>query len=171
MVGDGENRKSMAYVENVAAFLEYAIAFKPGVHIYNFVDKPDFTMNMLVKTVNMILGKSEEIGFRLPFTVGYLIGRCFDFAAAITGMKFAIKLVQFASRNFAPTQSTTRQSIEPASYDQSPSWKLWNEPFDMSSSSRMSRKACSIPSRGNKETMPECLGPTPLQQLHGKPGH
>ena len=35
MVGDGLNRKSMAYVENVAAFLEYSLDFKPGVHIYN----------------------------------------------------------------------------------------------------------------------------------------
>jgi GlcNAc-P-P-Und epimerase len=30
MVGNGENRKSMAYVENVAAFIEYAMSFKPG---------------------------------------------------------------------------------------------------------------------------------------------
>ena len=29
MVGDGLNRKSMAYVENVAAFLEYSLDFKP----------------------------------------------------------------------------------------------------------------------------------------------
>ena len=45
MVGNGKNRKSMAYVENVAAFIEYSMSFKPGVHIYNFIDKPDFTMN------------------------------------------------------------------------------------------------------------------------------
>ena len=66
MVGRGENRKSMAYVENLSAFIEYSISFEPGVHIYNFIDKPDFTMNSLVANVYRILGRSEKIGFRLP---------------------------------------------------------------------------------------------------------
>jgi len=52
MIGDGENRKSMAYVENVAAFLEYSLGFENGLHIYNYIDKPDFDMNTLVKNVN-----------------------------------------------------------------------------------------------------------------------
>lgn len=94
MVGQGENRKSMAYVENVVAFIEYSMSFKPGVHIYNYVDKPDFTMNSLVANVNRILGRSEKIGFRLPFTVGYFIGKGFDLAAAITGKRFAISSIR-----------------------------------------------------------------------------
>lgn len=94
MVGDGKNRKSMAYVENVAAFLQYAMAFKPGVHIYNYIDKPDFTMNVLVGTVNRMLGKSEKIGLRLPFALGYAIGKCFDALAVITGKKFAVSSIR-----------------------------------------------------------------------------
>lgn len=94
MVGNGENRKSMAYVENVAAFIEYAMSFKPGVHIYNFADKPDFTMNSLVANVNRILGRPEQIGFRLPFSVGYAIGKGFDLAAALTGGRFAISSIR-----------------------------------------------------------------------------
>jgi nucleoside-diphosphate-sugar epimerase len=94
MVGSGENRKSMAYVENVAAFIEYSMSFKPGVHIYNFIDKPDFTMNTLVANVNRILGRPEKIGFRLPFAVGYLIGKGFDLVAAITGKRFAISSIR-----------------------------------------------------------------------------
>ncbi len=94
MVGSGENRKSMAYVENVAAFIEYSMSFKPGVHIYNFIDKPDFTMNALVGNVNRILGRPEKIGFRLPFAVGYLIGKGFDLVAAITGKRFAISSIR-----------------------------------------------------------------------------
>ena len=35
MFGNGKNKKSMAYVENVVAFLEYSLSFKPGLHIYN----------------------------------------------------------------------------------------------------------------------------------------
>jgi len=94
MVGSGENRKSMAYVENVAAFIEYSMSFKPGVHIYNFIDKPDFTMNSLVANVNRILGRPEKIGFRLPFTVGYAIGKGFDLVAALTGKRFAISSIR-----------------------------------------------------------------------------
>lgn len=94
MVGDGENRKSMAYVENVAAFIEHSMSFKPGVHIYNFIDKPDFTMNSLVANVNRILGRPEKIGFRLPFTLGYLIGKGFDVVASLTGKRFAISSIR-----------------------------------------------------------------------------
>jgi nucleoside-diphosphate-sugar epimerase len=94
MVGSGENRKSMAYVENVAAFIEYSMSFKPGVHIYNFIDKPDFTMTRLVANVNRILGRPEKISFRLPFAVGYFIGKCFDLVASITGKRFAISSIR-----------------------------------------------------------------------------
>jgi nucleoside-diphosphate-sugar epimerase len=94
MVGNGENRKSMAYVENVAAFIEYSLTFKPGVHIYNFIDKPDFTMNQLVGSVKRILGQPEQIGFRLPYAVGYAIGKGFDLVAAVTGKRLAISSIR-----------------------------------------------------------------------------
>ena len=94
MVGSGENRKSMAYVENIAAFIEYSMSFKPGVHIYNFIDKPDFTMNQLVGSVKRILDQPEEISFRLPFAVGYAIGKGFDLVAAISGVRLAISSIR-----------------------------------------------------------------------------
>ena len=94
MIGDGLNRKSMAYVENVVAFLEYSLDFKPGVHIYNYIDKPDFTMNSLVAHVNKLLGRPAEIKFRLPFSIGLLIGSCFDLVAKTTGKKFPISAIR-----------------------------------------------------------------------------
>ena len=94
MVGQGENRKSMAYVENVAAFIEYSMNFKPSIHIYNFIDKPDFTMNSLVANVNRLLGRPEKIWFRLPFAFGILIGKCFDLVAVFTGKRFAISSIR-----------------------------------------------------------------------------
>lgn len=94
MVGHGENRKSMAYVDNVAAFIEYSMGFKPGVHIYNYIDKPDFTMNSLVANVNRILGRPEKIKFRLPFSLGLLIGKGFDLLAALTRKRFTISSIR-----------------------------------------------------------------------------
>lgn len=94
MVGNGLNRKSMAYVENVAAFIEYSLNFKPGVHIYNYIDKPDFTMNSLVDRVNKLLSRSEKIKLRLPYIVGLTIGKLFDFIAFITRKKFSISSIR-----------------------------------------------------------------------------
>jgi len=94
MVGNGENRKSMAYVENVAAFIEFCLDFQPGVYVYNFIDKPDFSMNSLVAKVNKILGRSEKIGFRLPYTIGYLAGKGFDLVASVTGKTFPISSIR-----------------------------------------------------------------------------
>jgi nucleoside-diphosphate-sugar epimerase len=94
MVGNGLNRKSMAYVENVAAFLEYTLSFKPGVHIYNYIDKPDFTMNSLVTYVNKLLGRSANLKIGLPFSIGLLIGYGFDLIACITGKKFPISAIR-----------------------------------------------------------------------------
>lgn len=94
MVGDGKNRKSMAYVENVASFLEYSLSFKPGIHIYNYIDKPDFTMNQLVAHVNALLGGSSEIKIRLPYWLGLLIGKTFDAVAFILNRKFPISAIR-----------------------------------------------------------------------------
>lgn len=94
MVGNGENRKSMTYVENVAAFIEYSIGFKPGIHIYNFIDKPDFTMNVLVANVSRILGRSNKIKIRLPLAIGLIIGKAFDVVAALSGTQFAISSIR-----------------------------------------------------------------------------
>jgi nucleoside-diphosphate-sugar epimerase len=94
MIGNGFNRKSMAYVENVAAFLEYSLNFKPGIHLYNYIDKPDFTMNQLVTHVNMLLNRSEEIKIRLPYWLGFAIGKLYDVVAFLTKKKFAISSIR-----------------------------------------------------------------------------
>jgi len=94
MVGGGQNRKSMAYVENVAAFLEHALNFKPGLHIYNYIDKPDFTMNTLVSHVNQLLGRSAKIRLRLPFVIGLMIGKLFDVVAKVINKKFPISAIR-----------------------------------------------------------------------------
>ena len=94
MVGKGLNRKSMGYVENIAAFIEYSMSFKPGVHIYNFIDKPDFDMNTLVDKVNRLLDRPEKISFRLPYWIGYSIGKVFDLVASVTGKQLTISSIR-----------------------------------------------------------------------------
>ncbi|MDA8808832.1 NAD-dependent epimerase/dehydratase family protein [Gammaproteobacteria bacterium] len=83
MFGDGTNRKSMAYVENVAAFIEYSLSFKPGLHIYNYIDKPDFDMNTLISGARKTLFGKTNVGLRLPGFVGIALGYVADLAAMI----------------------------------------------------------------------------------------
>jgi nucleoside-diphosphate-sugar epimerase len=94
MVGNGRNKKSMAYVENVASFLEFSLNFGPGIHLFNYVDKPDFDMNTLVTKVKKILGKSSKINLRIPFFLGHLAGVFFDFLALITFKKFPVSSIR-----------------------------------------------------------------------------
>lgn len=83
MIGNGENRKSMAYVENVAAFLEFSNSMTTGVHTYNYIDKPDFDMNSLVIRVKQSLGKDGKVGARIPYWIGMIAGYGFDLIAKI----------------------------------------------------------------------------------------
>jgi GlcNAc-P-P-Und epimerase len=94
MIGDGRNRKSMAYVENVAGFLEYSLRNGPGRHVYNYVDKPDFDMNALVATVMRALGRPEKIALRLPYGPTHLAAFAFDALAAVTKRPLPISRIR-----------------------------------------------------------------------------
>jgi hypothetical protein len=118
MVGNGLNRKSMAYVGNVTAFIQHALKFDAGVHTYNYIDKPDFTMNSLVSWVNKLLGKSDKIKFRLPYQVGLLIGKGFDLVAMAMGRKLpisAIRVKKFCSNSVYESAIHTTGFIPPYS--------------------------------------------------------
>ena len=94
MFGDGKNKKSMAYVENVAAFLEHSLSFKPGLHVYNYIDKPDFDMNSLVTTVRKTLFANENVGIRLPVSLGMAIGHLADVVSYVTGKNLPISSIR-----------------------------------------------------------------------------
>lgn len=94
MIGNGENKKSMAYVDNVAAFLCHCLNFGPGVQIFNYVDKPDLSMNELVSIIRKKIGKDGHPGIRLPKIFGQIAGSLFDMAARLTGKSFPISRVR-----------------------------------------------------------------------------
>jgi len=94
MVGNGYNKKSMAYVENVVAFIKHSLIFKPGIHIYNYVDKPDFTMNSLISLVRGIMGFQKKNIVKIPYIIGFFIGKLFDLLTLISGKKFTISSIR-----------------------------------------------------------------------------
>ena len=101
MVGSGHNRKSMAYVGNVSAFLVYALRLGAGAHLFNYADKPDFAMQELVDTVVQTLGRPALTGTRIPYAAGYVGGVVCDLVAALTGRPRPISAIRV--RKFCST--------------------------------------------------------------------
>lgn len=94
MVGSGCNKKSMAYVGNIVAFVKYMIEkVDKGYNVFNYIDKPDFTMNELVGLVEKVLNKKiPKVHF--PYWIGMCGGYCFDLLAKLTGKKLSISSVR-----------------------------------------------------------------------------
>lgn len=94
MIGKGNNRKSMAYVGNIVAFIKYLIENKTqGCDAYNYIDKPDFTMNELVGHVSKVLNKHIPMT-HFPYRLGILGGYVFDLLAFITRKKLTVSSVR-----------------------------------------------------------------------------
>ena len=118
MFGNGKNKKSMAYVENVAAFLEHSLLFEPGVHIYNYIDKPDFDMNTLVLETRKTLFGKNNIGLRLPSTVGIIFGYFADVIAKIINKSLpvsSIRIKKFLGATQFQSSTDTSGFIAPVS--------------------------------------------------------
>lgn len=103
MVGDGTNCKSMAYVENLVAFIRYTARLGPGVHLYNYVDQPDLTMNDLVARVRQTVLSKTGTGMRLPLGIGLGLGHLADGIASLTGKSLPVSALRV--RKFTTTTS------------------------------------------------------------------
>lgn len=94
MIGNGENRKSMSYVGNVVSFITFLIENKKeGYQVFNYIDKPDFTMNDLVYHVGDVLNKHIP-ATHFPYWLGMLGGYGFDILGKLTGKKLPVSSVR-----------------------------------------------------------------------------
>ena len=94
MIGKGDNKKSMAYVGNIVAFIISQIKnCEEGYHVFNYADGPDLTMKELTqhieKKMNITLTK-----FKLPYWLGMLVGYSFDLLSIILNKKNSISSVR-----------------------------------------------------------------------------
>ncbi len=109
MVGRGENKKSMAYVGNIVAFVKYMIDHVvEGYNVFNYIDKPDNNMNQLVAHISKVLNKHIP-ATHFPYALGMLGGYCFDILAKITGKKLAVSSVR-VKKFCATTQFDARKA-------------------------------------------------------------
>lgn len=107
MVGNGRNRKSMAYVGNLARFLAGLEESPPGIQVFNYSDKPDLDMSRLVGVA------AEELGVRLPriavpFPAGLFAAHGCDLVARLTGRKLPISSIRVKKFCAETTVDTTR---------------------------------------------------------------
>ena len=93
MIGNGKNKKSMAYVENLSAFLVKCIESDEKYAVYNYVDTPDFTMNELVSLVRGKLRGKSSVGIRIPKFIGLMAGYTADILAKL-GVKLPISSIR-----------------------------------------------------------------------------
>ena len=109
MIGSGRNRKSMAYVGNVSAFLVHVLNLGAGTHLFNYADGPDLSMDELVRTIRFALGRRPVVGARIPYVVGYMGGVVCDLAAAVTKRRLPISAVRV--QKFCSTTTFTANRV------------------------------------------------------------
>lgn len=122
MIGSGNNYKSMAYVGNVVEFIKYRLQNETvGYQVYNYIDKPDLSMNQLISEVEKSLNKKVP-SIHLPYAVGIMGGLCFDLLSKVTGKKYTISSVRVkkfcATTQFDATKVHSSGFIAPYSLSQ-----------------------------------------------------
>ena len=136
MVGRGTNRKSMNYVENVAAFIQFCVEEEASLpcfekdfdgtsagrlHLFNYCDEPAYDMNGLVLDVYRHLGKPKKRLVHFPYWFAYCGGKCFDLLAFVLRRKFAVSAIRvkkfcqdtyFVGSNIKKTDFVSPVSLE-----------------------------------------------------------
>jgi nucleoside-diphosphate-sugar epimerase len=120
MVGNGDNKKSLAYVENLASFLRFSLNLGNGIHLFNYIDKPDYSMNSLVKKVFDNLGGDRSFSIKIPYHSGLIVGYFFDFLSKITFKKYnisSIRIKKFCAQSVYDSAILRTSFIPPVSLD------------------------------------------------------
>jgi nucleoside-diphosphate-sugar epimerase len=117
MVGEGTNRKSIAYVGNICACLEFFLELQgKQIEIFNYADKPDLQMNELVPLVRDVFGYGANLPMRLPKWVIYPIAAVLDGIAVVFNKSFPVSRVRihkFCSNSQFSTQRLIAAGFKP----------------------------------------------------------
>jgi nucleoside-diphosphate-sugar epimerase len=120
MVGDGKNRKSIAYVGNISACLEFLLTLQgKNIEIFNYADKPDLQMNELVPLVRDIFNYGANMPMRVPMWIIYPIAALLDGIAMLFNKSFPVSRVRihkFCSNSQFSTKRLLAAGFKP-SYD------------------------------------------------------
>ena len=112
MVGKGENKKSMAYIGNIVAFLETCITTEQKYGVYNYVDTPDLTMNELVSQVRAKLNGKTGVGPRLPYWLGLVLGHAADLVVKLSGRNLPVSSIRIKKFVSSTEFDSSKASLE-----------------------------------------------------------
>lgn len=112
-IGKGTNKKSMAYVGNVAGFLAHLLDGEEGMQIYNYADKPDLDVNTLLDIVFEALGKKQP-PLSLPYPMGLGAGYVFDGLSKVIGKPLPVSSVRV--QKFCAETTCSADKIAQAGY-------------------------------------------------------
>lgn len=93
MIGTGNNKKSIAYVENLSAFIFNSLNITKGTRVINYVNKPDYSMSELTTIIGTTLNKKTS-KFKLPYFIAIILGYCFDLLSLLVKKKFSISSIR-----------------------------------------------------------------------------
>lgn len=116
MVGDGKNKKSIGYVCNVADFMAFVRSRGLGLHIFNYADKPDYTMRELVKFILHVLDGKSAPAINIPEWLGLYVAILLDFIGQHTGARFPInreRIEKFCSSTEIDAQNAFATGFAP----------------------------------------------------------
>ena len=110
MVGTGENIKSLAYVENIVAFLLLCIELNLKNELYNYIDKPNLKIYELLKIVYNIMGYDLKSLVKIPYSLAVSIGYLMDLIYNITGLRSPISKIRI-KKFVSNTEFTSSKKI------------------------------------------------------------
>ena len=90
MIGSGMNKKSMAYVGNVVTLIKDRIEKNiSGFNVFNYADKPDFSMLELISVIEDKMNISIP-KIKIPYSIGMLFGYLFDLISFLFKKNFQL---------------------------------------------------------------------------------
>tara|TARA_B110000211_G_C14093199_1_gene560716 strand:- start:957 stop:1937 length:981 start_codon:yes stop_codon:yes gene_type:complete len=119
MIGKGFNKKSMAYVGNIVGFIKQRLEVnQAGYHVFNYADKPDFSMTELTQLIEkkMKINLSKQ---KIPYWLGMLGGYGFDLISFFSRKKKSISSVRV--KKFCATTQ----------FDASKAHKIFKAPYTL----------------------------------------
>ena len=93
MVGRGENFKSLAYIDNVIDFVSKTLELDEGNYCFNFIDKPESNMNMIMSVIYKALGKNKPKIY-VPFFIAYTLAKLLDILSFMSRKQFSISSIR-----------------------------------------------------------------------------
>jgi nucleoside-diphosphate-sugar epimerase len=109
MIGRGDNKKSLAFIDNVVAFIEAAIHREEVFELHNYVDVPNLTMEELVLHAQNRLTGKKTLKIRMPYWLGLSVGYVCDLLAAVLRKKLKISSIRV--RKFASNTAFQMKNI------------------------------------------------------------